>query len=218
MIVTVVKSNSIYGDLDMLSGVISLPVQVRVRSEKFLGHFLLFFGLFFLFVIPYNLAWRTELLTLRSGSDSTVATVGGVLLILVFALPLLLAAVHIYVWRAHYDFTEDAVTRKKVGVFGTRTWNEQLSSYAGVRLARERHSGTRGGKRNRRYYKFTQHSLSLEHRTNKRRTVRIYSSCSTDDVKAKGLKMYCSPAAEEAETKHQQYAQLFNLPALGIET
>jgi len=200
-----------YGDLDMLSGVTSLPVQVRVRSERFLGHFLLFWGLFFLFVFLHALARRPELFTWRSGSNSTLSAV---LFMLIFVLPFLLAAVHIYVWREQYDFNQDAVTCRKAGVFGTRTWTEQLSSYAGVRLAHRRCSGSTGGKRDRRYYRFTQHSLSLEHRTDKRRTVRLYSSRSTDDVGAKGLKMYGSLGAEEAEAKHQQYKQLFNLPAL----
>lgn len=98
-------------------------------------------------------------------------------------------AVHCWVFRRRWHFTQTQVECRQRGLLGRREWREPLSSYEGV-LAMEMHP--RSGD------KATTYVLRLKHRDRKRRSVRLYVSTSPDGLRA----------------KHEHYARLFGLPAL----
>jgi len=89
-----------------------------------------------------------------------------------------------------WTFTPSAVTCSKLTPFGKRQWTEALANYRGV-LASVAHVRTR-------YYPFSLHKVVLQHCQDRRRSVMLYLSRSSEDFRR----------------KHKHYARLFGLPAL----
>lgn len=108
------------------------------------------------------------------------------------AVALLLGGAHTWVSHREWDFTPSQVEHRRRGLFGPQEWTEPLSDYAGVLSKQEFHSGTQNTP------SYTLYMLFLQHRTNKRRTVKLYQSRSPDGFRA----------------RLEHYARLFGLLAL----
>ncbi|MHC4591631.1 MAG: hypothetical protein ACYS8L_02925 [Planctomycetota bacterium] len=94
-----------------------------------------------------------------------------------------------------WTFTPEQVEYRSRSLFGPKEWAEPLSAFTGVLARQEYHSGGQNSP------SYTLYLLSLQHRTDKRRSVKLYRSRAQEGFRA----------------QHERYALLFGVSAL-LET
>lgn len=111
------------------------------------------------------------------------------------AAALLLGGLHTQRSYRGWTFTPEQVEYRSRGLLGPKEWTEPLSAFTGVLARQEYHSGGQNSP------SYTLYLLSLQHRTDKRRSVNLYRSRSEEGFRG----------------QHERYALLFGVSAL-IET
>ncbi len=171
------------GTMDLAGEATTLPVEVERKGSKILAAVLVVLG------VPFGVGAAMAIASVAKGGTGPLVA-GGVFGVVSAAL--FIGAAHCWVSRHEWTFAADGVEHRWRGLRGWRQWTEPMAAYRGILCKEEYHSGGKNSP------SYTLYLLFLEHGTDPKKTVQLYSSRSSEGFRA----------------KHEHYARLFGLPVL----
>lgn len=140
-----------------------LPVQTLDKGSKVGGGCLMGFAVFWI-AIPVIMI----VVSLASGEGGWFLVIPA--LFVLVGLGLFVGGLAELKKVVYWDFSEQGVSCRKTGLFGEKEWSEPLGAYRGVLSKSVYHSGGKNSP------SYTEYIVTLEHSSDKKRTVKLYSS------------------------------------------